>query len=198
MKLIVFDFSKLNIDDLFQSSLLDSDDKYRISKIVSEKVRLENTVSTILKNKYIGNYYLNEHGKPLSDSLCFNIAHSHGLIVLGIDESPLGVDLEKIREYRSDLKSYISNEDEFKYINSDKSFFEIWTAKEALVKVDGSGINLNVKSIPALPLYGERKFRDKTYFCKHIEYKDFVISIARLGGKDYKIDIEELKIEDLL
>ena len=106
--------------------------------------------------------------------------------------------MEKIREYRSDLKSYISNEDEFKYINSDKSFFEIWTAKEALVKVDGSGINLNVKSIPALPLYGERKFRDKTYFCKHIEYKDFVISIARLGGKDYKIDIEELKIEDLL
>ena len=51
---------------------------------------------------------------------------------------------------KEDLKRYISTDEEYEYIKDDKSFFEIWTNKEALSKCIGIGLTKKVKEIPVV------------------------------------------------
>ena len=154
-----------------------------------EESRKEKIASSILKNKYIGNYHLNEFGKPLSETKSFNVSHSKGVVALAIDSSPIGIDIEKIREVNESLISHISNEEEKKYIHDEKSFFEIWTNKEAVVKAQGKGLSSKVKDLPGLPLNSIRLYQDKSYCNKTIEYQGYVITISREDLEDFELVI---------
>ena len=181
----------MSLDYLSDSHFLSTLEKLSLEKYKNENVRKEKTISSILKNKFIGSYYLNKYGKPLSDDKFFNISHSHGYIALVIDEVPVGIDIEKIREADDDLRNYISNDDEKKYIHDDASFFEIWTNKEALVKANGNGISQKPNSIPALPFNSIRTYDNKTFFNKTTRYQDLIITVSRQCEKDFDISIIE-------
>ena len=189
LKIYLIDYSLLSLDYLLGSSYLTPLDKESFNKYTVENVKKEKIVSTILKRKYIGDYYLNEYGKPLIKDKCFNISHSHGYIALVIDTVNVGIDIEKIRDVDSDLMDYISNIEERNYIHDSFSFFEIWTNKEALVKASGTGIRDKPNSIPGLPLNGIIMYNNKNYFNKTIRYDDLIITTSKEDVNDYEIEI---------
>ena len=80
-----------------------------------------------------------EKGKPYFKyipDLFFSISHSGDITVVAIGDTPLGVDVEKIK--KADLrviKRFLKEEaDYITECDSDYRFFEIWTKKEATVK----------------------------------------------------------------
>ena len=71
----------------------------------------------------------------------------------------------------------------------EKTFFEIWTNKEALVKSFGSGISSKINEIPSLPINGMRNYQNKIYFNKTITYEDYVITVSREKNEEYELEI---------
>ena len=194
LSIYYFDVNGISVDELIKHSFLNENDIKELDKYTSSEAKKEKIISTHFKNKYVGEYYLNEYGKPLSNNTYFNISHSKGMIVCLISDYEVGIDIEKIRPYKKELKSYISNEDEEKYIKTDANFYEIWTSKESLVKANGKGLRTNIKSIPALPINGRVSYEEKVYNRKSVRLDNYIISVTIESDVDYKIDLikEEL------
>ena len=171
LTIFYFDTNLYEIDELINHAFLYEKDLIEIEKYTNVEAKKEKIISTHFKNKYVGEYYINEYGKPLSNNICFNIAHSKGMVVFVKDTHPIGIDIEKIREYKEELKRYISSDDENEYINNNINFYKIWTNKESLVKANGKGLRGDVKSIPALPINGKVTFEEKVYNRKSIDFE---------------------------
>ncbi len=117
-------------------------------------------VKTIAARKYnISKKNLNilfsKHGKPYFENIMdfhFNISHSKDLITVAISESPVGIDIEYIRNPDLRIAKRFCDE-EYNYITERDStirFFEIWTKKEAYLKYKGTGLSGGLKSINTL------------------------------------------------
>lgn len=103
----------------------------------------------------------NEHGKPSiigHPEIFFNLSHCKEAVVCVISDKPVGVDVESIREYRESLVRYTMNEKEICEIESaehpDVAFIRLWTMKEATLKLLGTGISKDMKSV----LDGTKKY----------------------------------------
>lgn len=192
---LYFDTSNVTIDDLLKSSYLSSKDKLSFEKYKIDETKKEKIVSTIFKNKYVGEYEINEHGKPISENKFFNISHSHGYVVFVLDNAPIGIDIEQIRSFNQNLIDFVSNDEEKKYIHDDTSFFEIWTNKEALVKALGTGIKIRPNQIPALPLNSQRVYDGKKYFNKTIIFNGYVISVSSNSDELFEIEMVQEKLD---
>lgn len=76
----------------------------------------------------------------------FNISHSTDYVVVGISDNELGVDIERIREYKKSIAERFLHPEEFQFLESldaDKqsfAFSSIWNLKESYVKYTGEGI----------------------------------------------------------
>lgn len=191
VSLYIIDTRNKSIEELNLDRFLSNEEinnsflKYKV-----EETRKEKLVSLYLKKKYIGDFYLSKDDKPLSNDKYFNISHSKGVVALALsNDCPIGLDIEVIRDYKDDLAKYISTDEEYEYIKDNKSFFEIWTSKEALVKCLGSGLKDNVKNIPALPIDGIKQYKGGIYHSKSLVYKDTIINVALATSNDFKIDI---------
>ena len=83
-----------------------------------------------------------EYGKPVCDGVWFNVSHD-GRCVVGIAaETPVGIDVMDTRIWR-DIPAFHNALTTFerKYIGDDLlRFYHIWTAKEAFLKMLGTGI----------------------------------------------------------
>lgn len=77
-----------------------------------------------------------EGKKPRFDTekAYFNLSHSHGVIMLGISHTPIGVDIEKIRDIDFSKFTFIDAEDV-------EDFFEKWTERESYLKLTGEGLS---------------------------------------------------------
>ncbi len=191
LKVIFVDTNTNSLESLLSSKYLSLENKKEISRFLLEETKKEKAASFILKNKYIGEYHLNEFNKPISDKYEFNISHSKGVVVFIKDNTPIGIDIEKIREVETDLIDYISNDEEKEYITNKEKFYEIWTNKESLVKCIGTGIVDKIKEIPSLPLNSKKEYKNKTFYSKTIKYLDYIISISRQENKPFDIKIVE-------
>ncbi len=181
-------------EKLFCSSFLSDSDLLNLSRFKIEETKKEKACSQIFKNKYIGEYNVNEFGKPVSENIYFNISHSKGAVVFVKDNLPIGIDIEKIRPVEDNLIDYISSFKEKGYIKNDINFFEVWTSKESLTKAIGTGIKGKIKDIPALPLTGFKEYENKRFYGKIIQYKDHVISISRESEEPFNVEIEEERL----
>lgn len=86
-------------------------------------------------------------GKPIVKNCDakISISHSGDIAVCAVDTEPIGIDIEKIRDVSLKTAYRFSNSEEIYYIfdsddtkESERRFFEIWTAKEAEYKrLDG-------------------------------------------------------------
>lgn len=185
----IYNANETLLDDLLSSIYLSNFDIESFSRYKNIEVKKEKVVSTIFKNKYIGEYYENEFGKPVSDKQYFNLSHSKGNVVFVMDDVPIGIDIEKIDKVEKDLIDYIANEEEKNYIRNEKQFYEIWTNKEALVKAHGTGIKLHPKKIAGLPINGKRTYEGKTYHNKTIFYDGCFITVSRQSDEDFELEI---------
>ncbi len=180
----ICDCSYLTEQDVKKLKYLTKEDFEELAKYRNVKAMKEKAVSFYLKRKYVQNYRLNDYGKPVSDTFFFNVSHSKGLIALAVSENrEVGLDIEQIREPKHGLVSYACSPKEAEYVKDGKTFFEIWTAKESLVKASGRGIDRAASSIPALPLCGYKTYLDEDYYSVSTEFGDYIFSVT-LKGKD--------------
>ena len=91
-----------------------------------------------------------ENGKPHlfhnNGEIHFSLSHSGQYAVCAIADSPIGVDIEQIRENRPEIAERFFNSAELKYINDAESFYRIWTLKEGYMKAVGLGMKLPLDS----------------------------------------------------
>ena len=86
-------------------------------------------------------FLYNEHGKPyLEGGPFFSISHCKEGIAVAIDDQPIGIDIEAIRNVDQDLILRTMNEEEQRQIHSNRDFTRLWTQKEAILKMEGTGI----------------------------------------------------------
>ena len=90
-------------------------------------------------------FLYNEYGAPyIEGGPHFSISHCKTGIAVAVSENPIGIDIEVIRTFKADLMRKTMNEDEQKLIISSETpevdFIRIWTQKEALLKLQGTGI----------------------------------------------------------
>ena len=96
----------------------------------------------------------NEHGKPSivgHPEIYFNLSHCKEAVVCALSNHPIGIDVESIREFKDSLVNYTMNDDEVREIetseNSASAFIRLWTMKEATMKLVGTGISNDMKSV---------------------------------------------------
>lgn len=96
----------------------------------------------------------NEHGKPAivgHPEIFFNLSHCKEAVVCVISDQPIGVDVESIREYKENLVRYTMNDEEIFQITSAENpaaaFIRLWTMKEATMKLIGTGISNDMKTV---------------------------------------------------
>ena len=96
----------------------------------------------------------NEHGKPFvigHPEVHFNLSHCRIAVVCALSSHPVGVDVEHIRPLNESLVRYTMNDGEVAEIMSsahpDVAFTCLWTKKEALLKLLGTGISGKVKDV---------------------------------------------------
>lgn len=112
-----------------------------------------------------------ENGQPYLTGcqLFVSISHSQRMVACAVSYQPVGIDIEYIRPINPSLLRHVCVEEEMRYVldgeweeqkGNDpavmRRFFEIWTAKEAWFKKQGTGIT-NLKSLCVLPLEGQRQ-----------------------------------------
>ncbi len=195
LKLIVhyIDANNFSLNHLHESSFLNDNDLKFLEKFKVEVTKKEKAASLIFKHKYIGEYRINTHGKPIAKDKCFNISHSHGIVVFVMDQAPVGIDIEMIKDTEQKFKEYISSDEELKQIKNDEDFTDLWTNKESLVKAVGTGIDRNVKDIPGLPLNGVREYDKKEYFSITMHLRYYSITVTREGEQPFELELVEDK-----
>ena len=96
----------------------------------------------------------NEHGKPYLPTypnLHFSISHCSQAVGCILSEMPCGLDIERVRRASPSLISKTMNQGEVKQISSsshpDVEFIRLWTRKEAVFKLLGTGITDDMQDI---------------------------------------------------
>ena len=90
------------------------------------------------------------NGKPcfVNSPLYFSLSHSGKLAVVLISEEPCGVDIELVRpEVAERLRERCLSDAERAW---DCDFFELWTQKECIAKLDGRGLPSHPSEIDTL------------------------------------------------
>ena len=90
-------------------------------------------------------FLYNDYGAPyIEGGPHFSISHCKRGIAVAVSEKPIGVDIETIRTFSSDLMRKTMSLDEQQRITSsakpEEEFIRLWTQKEALLKLQGTGI----------------------------------------------------------
>lgn len=96
----------------------------------------------------------NEHGKPSiigHPEIFFNLSHCKEAAACVVSDTPVGIDVESIREYRDSLVNYTMNDEEVRLIetsdNPAAAFIRLWTMKESTMKLVGTGISNDMKTV---------------------------------------------------
>ena len=111
-------------------------------------------------------------GKPefVGSPVHFSLAHSGNLAVALLSDAPCGVDVERVRpEVSKRLRGRCLNAREQEQLG----FFECWTKKECIGKLDGRGIDAHPANIDTLDARWAGRF--------------FARRVADASGKEYAL-----------
>ena len=126
----------------------------------------------------------NEFGKPyLKDypNVHYNISHTKGAIVCAVADEPVGVDIERVKNFNKRIAERFFTQNEQNYIfdkmeNQNERFAEIWTMKEAYVKWLGEGMAIPFDSFDVLQI-------EKIYSLSHGIYYIAVFTNSTLNPR---------------
>lgn len=107
----------------------------------------------------------------------FSVSHSHGVVMVGISHTEIGVDIEKIRPVNYSRFSFIEAEDE-------GDFFRKWTERESYLKFTGVGLKDFRAPIPEDAHFEHFDVFDDYDACVCAEEQDIVA---------YMIDLSEVR-----
>lgn len=118
-------------------------------------------------------FLYNDYGAPyIEGGPHFSISHCKRGIAVAVSENPIGIDIESIRTFSPELMRKTMNEDEQLRITSsaipEVEFIRFWTQKEALLKLQGTGIISDLHHVLAHTndiSWTEMINQDKGYIC---------------------------------
>ncbi len=129
---------------------------YEMLKLCVAEVLVDNSENEMLKRNlrlWNGSFVYNEHGKPFMqdvntgkaiEGVDFSISHCKKGIVVVLADKAVGVDIECYRHAEDSLLKKTMSNSEILGIkasyNPAREFTCFWTAKEALLKLQGTGI----------------------------------------------------------
>ena len=131
-------------------------------------------------NNAILSFGKNEYGKPFlknNADIHFNISHSLNYVAVAIDDTPVGIDIEEIKEADLKIAERFFAPDELVYVlgagrqRITERFFEVWTKKESNIKWKGLGLSKPLPSFSVFSnnenpkLYYHRVFDDERATC---------------------------------
>ncbi len=130
-------------------------------------------------NFQLSTFNYEKNGKPyVENGPYFSISHCKTAIAVAIDDRPIGIDIESIRHADDELIARTMNEEEKSQITNHKSqiesaraFTRLWTQKEAIVKLEGTGIESfeQLRSI---------RTQNTEYRIQTFENENYIYSIA--------------------
>ncbi|MCR5774743.1 MAG: 4'-phosphopantetheinyl transferase superfamily protein [Lachnospiraceae bacterium] len=204
------DYEILGLEQTWEELLLylDPSDKEKTLRFKFEADRIRSVAGACLIKANIKRAFPDEEiktertelGKPYisgKKGYQFNLSHSGRMIVFASDSSPVGVDVEAVREKDWRIFHRFLTEKEMAMIESsgdpEGCFFEVWTIREAFAKEEGEGLGLIDK--PFIVDYDRRviEYGNKTLYFKTFEhmadirYKVSICSPHDISGAELKI-----------
>lgn len=178
-------------------------EKIKRLKVTGDKVRcaacglLLNIAYTDYKGTdTIPEEYIRAHGRPVTgdNEFYYSLSHSDRICALIWSENNCGIDIQAHVPLTADIAGRFFHPDEKKYIEEtgDNSvLFDIWCAKEALIKYDGKGLSYGLDKFSVLPLLTDGKviFNGKTLFGRAIRPEIPGYSLGYAGeNQDFSIN----------
>ncbi len=181
----------------FVSKIEDLTKIFPIDKTLSDKEKVSLLAKKFLIEKLKNHGYdfdftivKDDKGKPFfeKNKKCFfNISHTKGYVAICFDNTPIGIDIEQVRKNKMPIAERFFHPKEVEYLkqindfclkdkrfsNIDLAFTQLWTIKEAYVKMKGKGIANNFKNIDLSPK--SFSFNQK-FFTKEMEIQTFFLS----------------------
>jgi len=120
-----------------------------------------------------GELLKDENGMPLPfDGTFWSITHKTHFVGGVVAPTPIGIDIERIRDFSRGLFRKTAADQEWALANTEKksllTFFRFWTSKEAVLKATGIGIKDLLKcQVHQIP--------DERHLVIHYEGKDWLI-----------------------
>ena len=198
---------------------LSSTNRKKVNNLINEKDKIRTALGELLvkyllvniKKMDIDQIKLNftEYGKPFIDekNIYFNISHSGGYVVCVINDSKIGIDIEKVKsiDFKVISKTYFSNEEnniisKYKGKKQLYYFYLLWTLRESYLKLDGRGLNLidqisfsNINDDYQLLINGELNSRYKFF---SLYFDNYVCSVCSSEKQSY--DLKSIDIKNIL
>jgi 4'-phosphopantetheinyl transferase len=134
-----------------------------------------------------------DSGAPLpSNNIYWSITHKTQYVAGVVAPTPIGIDIERIRECAPGLFVRTAGEAEWALAGPEKTslitFFRYWTAKEALVKTSGTGLK-DLRKCQVTRIIDDRHL-ELHYSGRHwrIEHFFFDQHIASITQDSYRIE----------
>lgn len=152
-KVFVADTSLLGEDLTAYYDRISGYRQQKIQKLKKYDDKKRSLLAELLLAGYLGRvpqYTLDQNGKPIGEEVEFNFSHSGNIVLCAVSDTPVGADVEVVREISFDLARRFAK-DEYETIimaeNPADEFFKLWVQKESLLKLLGKGIKggLDVK-----------------------------------------------------
>lgn len=174
------EFEKIKDQDYaFMYSLLPASRKQKIQEKTiknDKKIAIFEyfLVKKLLKLKKCPDFEYSQNGKPFIKNKHFSISHSNNFLVVATAKNEIGVDVQKVVEYKENLAKHICNQKEYNKIKNSKNksleFTKLWTKKESYIKCKGQTIFCDLKNV--------LNFNKDCYF-KFYYVKDYVICVCK-------------------
>lgn len=215
------------IDDmLFENwiPLVSLERQTKIKKYIYKKDQIQSLFSEILlryilesvlkitngKIEFSYNYY----GKPrLKDeyNIEFNLSHSEDWVLCGINDSSVGVDVEKMKDINFDVakRFFTSKEYEDLLLSSEEEakekFYLYWTLKESFIKNVGRGLNIPLNTFEFIldneniNLYINKQ-ENYDYHFKRIYLEPKVVASVCWQGEEVRdrISVQIIDVKDIV
>ncbi len=141
----------------------------------------------------------NEHGKPfLEHGDYFSLSHSGRYSLLAVSKEAIGIDIESRDKVNSNLAKRCFSEAEQDFAKtSTEDFLQVWTAKEAVLKLLGTGFSYSPSNFSVIPFDEGHEINGykMRFFCSKINEVPFT---AAFCGTKTDFEIKEFLPEDLL
>lgn len=141
LTLYIVEIDKTEYSELEKSHCINMVKQRFLPQIIMQSFGLHSEEYQIVKG---------DHGKPLIKSskpgnFYFNISHTKNIWICATCEYELGVDIETCANSRKNVAEYYFTEQEKDFLAQSKdynrTFFQIWTGKEAFAKMTGKGLS---------------------------------------------------------
>lgn len=191
---------QLHFDDISAcAAVLSTERQEKIARYRFEKDKLLSLAAGLLIRRAVGEkpIKLGEHGKPYAEDVYFSVSHSGRAAAIAVNDTEVGMDVERIaEESRLRIADRFYHLNERAYVNASadpcRAFSEIWTRKEAYLKMTGEGISADLTAFDTTvsPL------KERLYTLSLEDYCFSLCSADPIGEKT--VDISKLELKELV